>query len=58
MFSAKEWRNLETGGRGRLRLLKMAPFDRYTTFCWSAVLPFSSHLTLNNRDLEIWIKSH
>ena len=29
--------SVETGGRGRSRSLKMAPFDRsYTTFCWSA----------------------
>jgi len=28
IFSAKEWRDLETGGRGRSRSLKMAPFDR------------------------------
>ena len=35
----KEWRDLETGGRGRSRSLKMAPFDRpYTTFYWSAVV--------------------
>ena len=28
---------LKPGGRGRLRSLKMAPFDRpYTTFYWSA----------------------
>jgi len=33
IFSVKEWRNLETGGRGRSRSAKMAPFDRsYTTF--------------------------
>ena len=39
IFSIKEWRNLEAGGRGRSRLLKMAPFDRlYTTFCWSAIV--------------------
>jgi len=39
----------------------MAPFDRSdTTFYWSAivsialyVVPFSSYLTLNNRDLEM-----
>jgi len=37
--SVKEWRDLETGGRGRSRSLKMAPFDRpYTTFCWSAIV--------------------
>jgi len=42
----------------------MAPFDRsyYTTFYWSAivsialdVVSFSSYLTLDNRDLEIWV---
>jgi len=27
-FSVKEQRDLETGGRGRSRSLKMAPFDR------------------------------
>ena len=59
IFSVKEWRDLETGGRGRSRSLKMAPFDRsYTTFYWSSIvsialfLPFSSYLTLTNRDLE------
>ena len=27
----------------------MAPFDRsYTTFYWSAIVPFSSYLALNN----------
>ena len=32
-------RDLETGGRSRLKLLKMAPFDRsYTTYYWSAIL--------------------
>ena len=61
-FSVKEWRDLETGGRGRSRSLEMAPFDRlYTTFYWSAVVSrpialcctISSYLTLNNHDLEI-----
>jgi len=60
IFSVKEWRDLETGCRGRSRSLKMAQFDRpYTTFYWSAtvsiavyVVPFSSYLTLNNHDLE------
>jgi len=33
IFSVKEWRNLETGHRGRSSSLKMAPFDRsHTTF--------------------------
>ena len=29
IFSVKEWRDLETGGRGRSRSLKMAPFDNH-----------------------------
>jgi len=61
IFSVKVWRDLETGGSGPSRSLKMAPFDRsYTTFYWSAIVsiavcctvPFSSYLTLNNLDLE------
>jgi len=51
---------------GRLKSLKIAPFDRsYTTFYWSAivsiavyVVSFSSSLTLNNRDLEKITESH
>jgi len=27
IFSVKKWRDLETGGRGGSRSLKMAPFD-------------------------------
>jgi len=39
IFSVKEWRDLETGGRSRSRSLKIAPFDRsYTTFCCSAIV--------------------
>jgi len=39
IFSVKEWRDLENGGRGRSKLLKMPPFDRsYTTFYWSAIV--------------------
>jgi len=56
IFSVKEWRDLETGGKGRSRSLKMVPFYRsYTTFYWTAtvsialyLVPFLSHLTLNN----------
>jgi len=37
--TSKNWRDLETGGRGRARSLKMAPFVRsYTTFYWSAIV--------------------
>jgi len=39
ILSIKEWRDLETGGRGCSRSLKMAPFDRpRTTFYWSAIV--------------------
>jgi len=39
IFSVKEWRDFETGGRGRSRSSEMAPFDRsYTTFYWSAIV--------------------
>jgi len=63
IFSVKEWRDLETEGRGRSRSLKMAPFDRsYTTFYCSAivsiVVQFSSYLTLNNRELKKVIEGH
>ena len=63
IFSVKEWRDLETEGRGRSRSLKMAPFDRsYTTFYCSAivsiVVQFSSYFTLNNRDLEKVTEGH
>jgi len=38
IFIIKEWRDLETKGRGRSRSLKMGPFDRsYTTFYWLAL---------------------
>ena len=73
-YSVSKWRRFETGGRSRLRSLKMAPFDRsYTTFYWSAivsittthfnfnpfyVVPFSSYLTLNNHDIQKVTVSH
>jgi len=39
IFIVKEWRDLETGCRGRSRSLKMVPFDRsYTTFYSSAIV--------------------
>jgi len=59
IFSIKKSRDLETGDMGVSRSLKIAPFDRYRTFYWSAievglcyVVSFSSYFTLNNRDLE------
>jgi len=39
IFSVKEWRDIETAGRGRSRSLEMAPFERpYATFYWSAIV--------------------
>jgi len=47
ILSVKEWRDLETRGRGRSRSLKMAPFDRsYTTFCWSAIVSIAVCCTI------------
>jgi len=49
IFSVKEWCDLENQVRCRSRSSKMAPFDRtHATFYWSAIVPFSSYLTLNN----------
>ena len=47
IFSFKEWRDLEIGGRGRSRSLKLAPFDRpYTTFYWSAIVNIAPSCTV------------
>ena len=47
IFSVKEWRDLETGGRGLSRSLKMAPFDRsYKTFYWSAIVNIALSCTV------------
>ena len=47
IFSVKEWRDLETGGRGRPRSLKLAPFDRsYITFYWSAIVTIAVCCTI------------
>ena len=47
IFSVKEWRDLETGGRGRPRSSKMAPFDRsHTTFYWSAIVSIAVCCTI------------
>jgi len=47
IFSVKEWRNLETEGRGRSRSLKIASFDRsYTTFYWSAIVSIAVCCTI------------
>jgi len=47
ILSVKEWRDSETGGRGRSRSLKMAPFDRsYTTFYWSVIVTIALCCTI------------
>jgi len=47
IFSVKEWRDLETEGRGRSRSLKMALFDKtYTTFYWLAIVSISLFYTI------------
>jgi len=47
IFSVKEWRDLETGGRGRSKSLKRAPFDRsYTTFYWSVIVSIAVCCTI------------
>ena len=48
IFSVKEWRDLETGGRDPSRSLKMAPFNRsYTTTI--VVLGVPGYITLTGR---------
>jgi len=45
ILSVKECCDVETGGRGRSRSLKMAPFDRpYTTFYWWAIVSSAASL--------------
>jgi len=47
IFSVKEWRDLETVGKGRSRSLKIAPFYRlYTTFYWSAIVSIAVCCTI------------
>jgi len=67
IFSIKKWRDLETRGSGRSRSLKMALFNRSCIrFSISRpivtiavyVVPFSSYLMLNNRDLEKVTEGH
>ena len=52
IFSIKEWPDLKIWLWGRSRSFKMARFDRpCTTFYWSAIVPFLSYLTLNNKPI-------
>jgi len=47
IFRVKEWRDLETGGKGRSRSLKMAPFDTsYATFYWPAIVSIAVCCTI------------
>jgi len=47
IFSVKEWRDLETAGRGRSRSLKIAPFDKScATFDWSAIVSIAVCCTI------------
>jgi len=47
ILSIKEWRDNETGGRGRSRSLKMVPFNRlYATFYWSAIVSIAVCCTI------------
>ena len=47
IFSVKERRDVETGGRGRSRSLEMAPFNRsYMTFSWSAIVSIAVCCTI------------
>jgi len=49
IFSFKEWRDLETGDRGRSMWFKMAPIDRsYETFYWSAIVSIAVCCTIFN----------
>jgi len=47
IYSDQKWHDFENQVRGRLRSLKMAPFDRpYTTFYWSAIVNIALPCTI------------
>jgi len=47
IFSVKEWCDLENQVTGRLRSLRVAPFDRpYATFYWSAIVNIALPCTI------------
>jgi len=47
IFSVREWRDLENQVSGRLRSLKMAPFDRpHATFYWSSIVNIALSCTI------------
>jgi len=56
IFSIKEWRDVETGGRGRSRSLEMTLSNTpYTAFYW---YHFCATWRKKYRDLEIWVRDH
>jgi len=46
IFSVKEWRDFENQVRYRSTSLKMAPFDRPSTFYWSAIVTTALSCTI------------
>ena len=62
IFSVKEWRGLETGGRGRSRSLEMAPYGfllaRHCIYIALSGTVFKLLDVEKYRDLEIWIRGH
>jgi len=61
MFSVKEWRDLEIGGRGRSISLERP----YKTIYWSAIVYIALSGTVfelfnveKYRDLAIWVRGH
>jgi len=59
IFSVKEWREIESGGRGRSRSLEMPPFNRPYDFLLVALSGTVFALDVEKyRDLEIWVRGH
>jgi len=65
IFSVKEWSDLEIGvgvlqchWKWRLSIDHTHDFLLVGHRKYSSVVPFSSYLTLNNHDLEIWVIGH
>jgi len=65
IFSVKEWRDLETGDKGRSRSLEMTPFNRHVRLFIGPPLYIVLSGTVfelldfeKYRDLEIWVRGH
>ena len=65
VFSVKEWRDLETGDKGRSRSLEMTPFNRHVRLFIDPPLYIVLSGTVfelldveKYRDLEIWVRGH